>query len=85
MLKIEKEFRTIEELYCYLYVERMETLKDRKEHEKLLRYYIDRGFTQYDAMVNLIVSDERVKRKDDGKYIFLDDVRYKNSIQLSVV
>lgn len=84
-MKIEEEFRSIEELYCWLYVEKIDTLKGQKEHEKLLRKYIDRGFTQYDAMVNLIISDERVQKKENGNYVFLKEPEINKDITLSVV
>ena len=66
-----RKFRSIEEVYYALYVENKDTVKERKELEEQINKYISRGFTQYDAMVNLVVSDERVKRDDNGNYLYV--------------
>ena len=64
-----KKYRSIEEVYYALYVENKDSFEERKELEDTINKYLERGFTQYDAMVNLVVSDERVKRDDNGNYL----------------
>jgi len=63
-----KKFRSIEEMYYWLHLESIETYEDRKELEERLNSYLHRGFSQYEAMVNLVVSNENVVRRDDGMY-----------------
>jgi len=65
-----KEFRSIEEVYFWLYLDNIKTYEDRKEHEERLNSYLRRGFTQYEAMINLVVTNEKVVRRDDGMYVY---------------
>lgn len=63
------KLRSVEDVYYHLYISRLDTLCERKEHEREIQRYLEDGYTQYGAMNSLILNDERVQKLKDNTFI----------------